>query len=224
MTSISDLSDSISAGQTLSTPLRSNLPEHEGGECEADCYEEEEGRMPCPLKISISNEELDEISGGDNSQSSWWNDNFVASYAFLLWQLGMITISNEELDEVSGGDSSQASWWNDNFVALYAFLVWQLGMGLYIAGTEATVTTGLCWSLVNCRIVLLFFGISILCHQAIKDCKMICTVVLLAPQILVIIILGDQSVATKATVVMGLCWSLFSEVIVVFVVIATAKP
>jgi hypothetical protein len=90
-----------------------------------------------------------------------------------------------------------------------------------MAGTEATVTTGLCWSLVNCGIVLLFFGISILCHQAIKDFKMICTVVLLAPQILVIIILGDQSVAIKATVVMGLCWSLFSEVIVVFVVIAT---
>jgi hypothetical protein len=54
-TSCSDLSDSMSVGQTLSTPLLSNLLEHECDECgEDDSYDEEEGCMPCSLMIVAS--------------------------------------------------------------------------------------------------------------------------------------------------------------------------
>jgi hypothetical protein len=68
MPSISDLSESLPSGQTLSTPLLSNLPEHEGDDyCNA-----EEGRM---LNVVVSNE--------DSRQPSWWNDNFVACWVVL---------------------------------------------------------------------------------------------------------------------------------------------
>jgi hypothetical protein len=194
MTSISDVSDGMSvAGQTLSTPLLGNLPEHEGDECDADTeyYDEEEVCLvPCSLKSVIDEEELDEVSGDDSTQSSWWNDRCVVWVIFVAC------------------------------VVVYALITWKLEMLLYMCDTGATVTKDLCWSVVNCGTVLCFFCISIIYNQTIKDCKMICAAVLLAPQILVIVFLGDQSVATKATVTMGLCLSLLSYIFVLFVNIA----
>jgi hypothetical protein len=91
MNTSSDLSDSMSVGQTLSAPLLSNLLEHEGDECDADYYDEEEGCMSCPLNIVVSTKELEEVSGDDSSQQSWWNGNcvtWVVLYALLFLQLG----------------------------------------------------------------------------------------------------------------------------------------
>jgi uncharacterized membrane protein HdeD (DUF308 family) len=145
MTSISDLSDSMSvAGQTLSTPLLGNLPEHEGDECEAD-YDEEEGCMPCS-----------QVSGDDDStQPSRWNDNC------------------------------------DAWVVLSALLSLQFGMlVLYMAGAKkATTTTDLQWTLMIYGIVL-FVAIAMFYHRTVKACKMTSTVVLVAPEILLNIILG----------------------------------
>jgi hypothetical protein len=59
-----------------------------------------------------------------------------------------------------------------------------------LPGVEAT-PTGLHWSvLVNCGIALLFLAMFYL--ESTKDCKLICTVVLLASEILIIFILGDR--------------------------------
>jgi uncharacterized membrane protein YhaH (DUF805 family) len=69
--------------------------------------------------------------------------------------------------------------------------------------------------------VSLSFGIANIYQEVKEDYKLTCLVVLLAAQILIIIILGDQSVATEAPVMMGLCRSLFIYVIVVFVGNAT---
>jgi hypothetical protein len=157
MTSISDL------GQTLSTPLISNLLEREGDECGADCCDEEEGCMPCHLQIVVSNDELDEISGDASSQPSWWNGNCAA-------------------------------WW----VALHALLFLQLGTALCMSDAEATTAAGLHWPVVIYGSVL-YLGISILYHKAVKNSKLTCLLVLLAPEILINIISGlvilDQSVA-----------------------------
>jgi hypothetical protein len=166
MTSISDLSDSILVGQTLSTPLLSNLPEHEGDECEADYYDdeiEEEGCMPCFLKIVVSNEESDEVYGDDGSQPSWWNDDgvpWVALHALRLLQL---------------------------FPALL-FLQFKFGAG-FLSSTEATVTMGLCCSVLS-YVIVMFVVIATLYRRAIKDYKLACTAVLLAPDIFINIILG----------------------------------
>jgi hypothetical protein len=83
MTSISDLSDSMSVGQTLSTPLLRNLLEHERDEHHVD-YIDEKGDT-CALKIIVSNEELDEVSGDDSSSQlpCWWNGNYVAWFAWV---------------------------------------------------------------------------------------------------------------------------------------------
>jgi hypothetical protein len=183
MNTSSDPSDSMPVGQTLSTPLLSNLLDPEGDECDVDYYDEEEGCMTCPLKIVVSNKELDEVSGDDSSQPSWWNGNCV-------------------------------TW-----VVLYAVRFLQLGMALCMAGAEDTTTTGPHWPVVNYGIVALSFGIATIYHEARKDCKLACLVVLvlLGAQILIIISLGDQSVAAEALVTMGLCSSLIIYVIVVFV-------
>jgi hypothetical protein len=80
----------MSVGQTLSTPLLSNLLDHECDECDEDYYDEEEGCMPCSLKIVASNKELDGVSGDASRQSSWWNGNCVTSvvlYVVLFLQL-----------------------------------------------------------------------------------------------------------------------------------------
>jgi hypothetical protein len=163
MASISDLSDSMSVGQTLSTHLPSNLPEHERDERDEDCYDEEEGRMPCSLRIVASDEELDEVSGDDSSPPSWWNENCVP------WVI----------------------------LPALLFLQFKFGMAFCMSGTKAT-TTGLRWSVVSYGMVL-FFAIAIIYRQAVKDCKLTCTVVLLAPEIFIGIILGlvilDQLVA-----------------------------
>jgi hypothetical protein len=184
MNTSSDLTDSL-VGHTLSTPLLSNLLEHEGDECDADYYDEEEGCMSCPHKIAISNTESDEVSGDASIQPSWWNGNCVA------------------------------------WVVLYALLFLQLGMVLCMSGAEATTMTGPHWPVVNYGIVSLSFGIANIYQEVKEDYKLTCLVVLLAAQILIIIILGDQSVATEAPVMMGLCRSLFIYVIVVFVGNAT---
>jgi hypothetical protein len=153
MTSIGDLSDSMSLGQTLSTSLLSNLPEHEGDECDADSNDEEEGCMPCFLKIAVDNEELDEVSDDDSSPPSWWNANCR------------------------------------NWIVLHALFFSQLCLGLHMSGTEGTVTMSLCWS-VKSYVVVLFVAIATLYRQTIKCCKPTCTVVILAPEILIVIILG----------------------------------
>jgi hypothetical protein len=103
------------------------------------------------------------------------------------------------------------------WAVLYAVLFLQLGMALCMAGAEDKTTTGPHWPVVNYGIVALSFGIVTIYHAALKDCKLACLVVLLAAQILVIIVLGDQSVATEALVTTALCSSLFIYVIVVFV-------
>jgi surface polysaccharide O-acyltransferase-like enzyme len=161
MTSISDLSNIILVlGQTLSTPLLSDLvPEQDGYVCDADYYDEEEGCTPCSLTV---------------------------------------VVGTEELDEVSGDDSSQPSCWSNCWDVLHAILFLQLGKVLCMSGAEATATTCLHWTLVNYGIVL-FFGIAIFYHKTVKDSKLTWTVVLLAPEILIMIIMGllifDQLVA-----------------------------
>jgi hypothetical protein len=141
MASFSDLSDSMS----LSTPLLSNLPKHEHDERHEDYYDEEEGRMPCSLRIVASNEELDEVSGDDSSPPSCWNDNSVP------------------------------------WVILPALLFLQFKFGM--------ATTGM-YLLVVSSAIALFVLNAIIYRQAIKDCKLTCTVVLLAPEIFISIILG----------------------------------
>jgi hypothetical protein len=150
----------MSAGQSLSAHLLSNLPEHEDDERDADDYEE--GGMPCSPKIVVSNEALNKVSGDASSQPSWWNENGVA------------------------------------WVVLPALLFLQFGaVFCMMSGAEATMT-GLRWSDLGYGIVL-FFGIIILYHKSIEDCKPTCTAVLIAPEILINIISGlvilDQLVA-----------------------------
>jgi hypothetical protein len=142
MASFSDLSDSMS----LSTPLLSNLPKHEHDERHEDYYDEEEGRMPCSLKIAGSKEELDEVSRDDSSSLSWWNGNSVP------------------------------------WVILPALLFLQFKFGM-------ASTTGMCLIVVSSTIAL-FAVNATLYRQVIKDCKLTCTVVLLAPEIFINIILG----------------------------------
>jgi hypothetical protein len=105
-----------------------------------------------------------------------------------------ILSSNEELDEVSGDDSGQPSW----VVWYHALLFLQLGMVFCMSGTEATVVMGLWWSLLS-YVIVVFVSNATLCRQAIKGCKLTCLAVLLAPDILVIIIMGlmifEQKVA-----------------------------
>jgi hypothetical protein len=146
MASISDLSDSMSVGQTLSAPLLGNLPKHERDERDEDYYyDEEAGCMPCSLRIVASNEELDEVSGDDSSSLSWWNGNSVP------------------------------------WVILPALLFLQFKFGM--------ATTGM-YLLVVSSAIALFVLNAIIYRQAIKDCKLTCTVVLLAPEIFISIILG----------------------------------
>jgi hypothetical protein len=151
MTSISDLSDSMSAGQALSTPLLGSLPQHERDESDTDYYDEEEGCMPCS-RVSGDND-------NDNTQPSRWNDNCVA------------------------------------WVVLSALLSLQFGMVLYMAGAKATTTTttttttGPRWTLMIYDIVL-FVAIAMFYHRTVKAFKMTWTVVLVAPEILLNIILG----------------------------------
>jgi hypothetical protein len=156
MTSSSDLSNSMPMGQTLSTPLLvSNLREHEGDdECDADYYDEEEGCVACPLKIVVGNEELDEVSGDHDS------------------------------------DSSQPTW----VVWYHALLFLQLGMVVFcMSSAEATVTMCLWWNLLI-YVIAVFVSYATLyrqgINQGIKDCKLTCLAVLLAPDILVIISMG----------------------------------
>jgi hypothetical protein len=154
MTSISDVSDSISvAGQTLSTPLLGNLPEHERAAANYDEQDHEEGCLPCPLQIVVGNEELDEVSGDDNSQSSWWNGNCVAWVVLC----GLLSVQ---------------------FVAVFC-----------MPAAETTTTTGPRWSVVNYGIML-FVAMAVVYHKTVKDHKLACWVVVLAPEILTSIILG----------------------------------
>jgi hypothetical protein len=195
MTSISDISDSISvAGQTLSTPLLSNLPEHEGDECDADTdyYVEKEGCLPCPLKIVVGNEELDEVSGDDSSQSSWWNENCVA----LVVLSGLLSVQ---------------------FVAVFC-----------MPGAEATTTTGPRWSVASYGIML-FVAVAIVYHKTVKDHKLACWVVVLAPEILTSIILGlvilDHLIAAFLFMLVStLCLAILAEAISYRGLIATSIP
>jgi hypothetical protein len=88
MTSISDLSDSMSAGQALSTPLLSNLLEHEGDERDAEheYYDEEESCTQWSLTIVFvdDDEESDEVSRRFDNCVAW----FVFP-ALLFLQFGM---------------------------------------------------------------------------------------------------------------------------------------
>jgi hypothetical protein len=86
---------------------------------------------------------------------------------------------------------------------LYAVLFLQLVgmMASCMAGAEDATTTGPHRPVVNYYgIVVLSFGIATIYHETLKDCKLACLVVLvlLSAQILIIITLGDQSVAAEA--------------------------
>jgi hypothetical protein len=145
MASISHLSDTMSVGQTLSTPLLSNLPKHERDERDEDYYDDEAGCTPCSLGIVASDEEWDEVSGDDSSPPSWWNDNSVP------------------------------------WVILPALLFLQFKFGM--------ATTGMCLLVVSSAIAL-FVVNATLYRKALKDCKLTCTVLLLAPEIFISIIWG----------------------------------
>jgi hypothetical protein len=177
MTSISDLSDIILVGRTLSTPLLSNLPEYECDESDTDYYDEEEGYdadyydeegdMPCPQEIVFDDNDDDD--------------------------------DDDESDEVAGDDCSSNNCVNCvAWDGMHALLFLQFGKVLCLTGAEATSTTALHWSLVNYGI-LLFVAIAIFYHKTVKDYKLTWTVLLLAPEILIIIIMGlvilDQLVA-----------------------------
>jgi hypothetical protein len=156
----------MSVGQTLSAPLLGNLPEHTCDGRDEDYYDEEEGCIPCSLKIAVSKEELDEVSRDDSSSLSRWNGRSVP------------------------------------WVILPALLLLQFkfGMAFCVSGTKLT-TTGRRWSVVGVVSygMMLFFAIAIIYRQALKECKLTYTVVLLAPEIFISIILGlvilDQLVA-----------------------------
>jgi hypothetical protein len=130
-----------------------------------------------------------------------------------------IVASNEELDEVSGDDSSSLSWWNGNsvpWVILPAllFLESKFGMAFCMSGTKAT-TTGM-YLLVVSSAIALFFAIAIIYRQVIKDCKLTCTVVILAPEIFIIIILGLVILDQLATAFLFMEGSiLFLDIVVV---------
>jgi hypothetical protein len=101
-------------------------------------------------------------------------------------------ISNEELDEVAGDDSSRSSWWNGNFVTwvvLYALLIVQFVAVFCMSGTEATVTMGLRWSVLS-YVIVMFVVNATLFRQTITYCKLPWTVVFLAPEIFINIMLG----------------------------------
>jgi hypothetical protein len=218
LTSSSDLSNSMSAGQTFSTPLLSNLSKHEMDERDAKNYNEEEGKI-------------------ESSQLSWWNCvAWLVLPTLLSMEFGTVfgmssVVEFTRLFCMSGIQSTSAGlrWSVENYAmsgvvefgrvfcksgikATTAGLRWfveNYGMSgvveftrdFCMSGVEAT-TVGLHWCvenygialffLVNDGIVLMFFGIAIAYHEAIKDCKLICKVVLLAPEIFIIIILGDQ--------------------------------
>jgi hypothetical protein len=183
MASISDLSDSMSVGQTLSAPLLGNLPKHERDERDEDYYyDEEAGCMPCSLRIVASNEELDEVSGDDSSSLSWWNGNSVP------WVI----------------------------LPALLFLESKFGMAFCMSGTKAT-TTGM-YLLVVSSAIALFFAIAIIYRQVIKDCKLTCTVVILAPEIFISIILGLVILDQLATAFLFMEGSiLFLDIVVVVI-------
>jgi hypothetical protein len=190
MTSISDVSGSMSvAGQTLCAPLLRNVPEHERA---ADYDEDEEGCMPYPLEIFVGNEELDEVSGDDSSQSSWWNENCVA----LVVLSGLLSVQ---------------------FVAVFC-----------MPGAEATTTTGPRWSVASYGIML-FVAVAIVYHKTVKDHKLACWVVVLAPEILTSIILGlvilDHLIAAFLFMLVStLCLAILAEAISYRGLIATSIP
>jgi hypothetical protein len=68
----------------LSTPLLSNLRQHER---DADAYDEE-GSMPCSLKLVVAAADDDEESNDDSTQYDWWFDICVLP-ALLFLQFGM---------------------------------------------------------------------------------------------------------------------------------------
>jgi hypothetical protein len=67
----------------LSTPLLSNLREHER---DADAYDEE-GSMPCSLKLVVTDDD-DEESNDDSTHYDWWF-NICVLPALLFLQFGM---------------------------------------------------------------------------------------------------------------------------------------
>jgi hypothetical protein len=79
--------------------------------------------------------------------------------------------------------------WIPWVVWYHALLFLQLGMVFCMSSAEATVTMCLWWNLL-CYVIVVFVGNAILYRQTIKDCRLTCLVVLLAPDILVIIIMG----------------------------------
>jgi hypothetical protein len=163
----------MSVGQTsLSTsiPLLSNLPHHESDERDAYYYDEDEGCMTCCLQIVVSSEDLDEVSVLDDSGQppSWWNGNVVTCWCWVVLPALLFL----------------------QFLPALLFLQFKFGTGLCMSGTEATLMIGLCWSGLS-YVIVLFVVVATLYHQAIKDCKSVtCTVVILAPGMLLNIILG----------------------------------
>jgi hypothetical protein len=164
---------STTSNNELSTPLLSNLPQHES---DADAYDEE-CCMPCSLKINVDDDKEEE-SDDDSSQCTWWCERFVN-----------LVVLEEESDDDSD-DSSQSVLWCDNFVTfvvLPALLFLSFGETFYASSVDAH--TGLHWSAVNYSIAM-FVVIATLYYRAVQDCKLTCWVVLVLPEILMDIILG----------------------------------
>jgi hypothetical protein len=188
---------SASGNNELSTPLLSNLPQHES---DADAYDEE-CCMPCSLKINFD-DDTEEESDDDSSQYTWVCDNFVS-----------LVVLEDESDG-DGDDSSEPVLRCEHFVSLVVLpAILFLSFGEVFHTSSIAADTGLRWYVVKYSIVM-FVVSATLYRQVLQECKITYLVALLLPEILINIVLdlvlyGKVVPAVLLMLISTLCLAVF---------------